>query len=168
MIGRGRALPPDITVRAYHEDDRAQLTDFKCHNYSQKWTKAAQKVLREAPEAIADPAVDAAIVVAADARNRVVGAAVYGSRDGTNQIFSLGVVKDRRREGIGTGLKIAALADFAARGGRHDVFSQVHRRNDAMLGLNDKLGVARDKDPEDGEFWILAIAVEPEEDEAPG
>jgi hypothetical protein len=33
-----------------------------------------------------------------------------------------------------------------------------------MLGLNDKLGVSRRKDPDDGEYYLTAIEVEPGDD----
>jgi ribosomal protein S18 acetylase RimI-like enzyme len=159
-------LPPDITVRNYRETDRPQVVGFRCYDYGRKWTKAAQRIIRDAPETIVDSATpaDAKIAVAVDQTERIVGVAVYGVRaDGVREIFSLGVIKDRRREKIGTGLKLAVLAEFAASGGRQDVFSSVHRRNDAMLGLNDKIGVEREKDPDNGEYWISAIAVEPED-----
>ena len=54
------------------------------------------------------------------------------------------------------------MAEAAERDGwPNNIASEVHRRNYKMLGLNDKLGVARTKDPSNGEYWWSAIAVEP-------
>src|SRR5262249_53832921 len=53
-----------------------------------------------------------------------------------------GVAPDRRRRGIATALKRAALADARARGA-HTLRSFVRPRQEAILALDEKLGFAR-------------------------
>lgn len=70
---------------------------------------------------------------------RVVGAIVFGidpEHPDTRTVFSLGVVPDRRREYIGTDLKLAALAEIGASGYDGYVYSQVHRYNKPMRAVN--------------------------------
>lgn len=158
------AAAEDVVFRLYREDDREQVRRLKCRNPGQKWTKEAERVIREAPDLIAK-GVEGQIIVAIDQKGRVVGAVVFGPDpdvDGRPTIASLGVVRTRREEKIGTRLKQAALAELAAAGHRQDVFSQVHKYNRAMLGLNDKLGVKRERDPDRMDHFLSYIAVEAE------
>jgi ribosomal protein S18 acetylase RimI-like enzyme len=103
-----------------------------------------------------------------EATGRIVGAIVFGPDSEVAdqyRIHSLGVVPDRRRQGIAERLKVAALAEIAAVAGRvQNVFSEVHKNNLAMLGLNDKLDVKRAPDPENRAHFLSAIAVEPADD----
>lgn len=110
------------------------------------------------------------IIVALDAARAVVGVILYGREEDKYVVYSLGVVRDRRREGIATMLKKAAVADLVeACGGRIDVLSLVHRRNVAMRAVNEKLGASSERDPTDGEYLLTGYAAEPEEaDESEG
>jgi hypothetical protein len=57
------------------------------------------------------------------------------------------------------------LAEVASEQGRDVVvMSQVHEHNTAMLALNDKLGVSRerDADPQYRDYWLSGIRIEPD------
>ena len=67
----------------------------------------------------------------------------------------------RHREGIGTVLKLAAMGLAGARTDWPSaVGSNVHRNNYRMIGLNDKLGVAKEPDPDDGEYLLTVVKID--------
>jgi hypothetical protein len=72
-------------------------------------------------------------------------------------IYSLGVVRNRRREKIGTLLKAAVLVVVESERPGTPVTSQVHRRNGAMIELNRSIGVSTTPDPEDLDY-LLSVA----------
>lgn len=151
----------DIVFRRYGDDDKLAVETFRCTTPGERWTKPPQRVIRCAPQEIRDGA-DARLVVAEEQAGRIVGVVVFGPNEHRWYIHAIGVVRDRRRQGIGERLKITALAEIAAvAGGRQNVFSEVHKNNLAMLGLNDKLNVLRAPDPENRAHFISAIAVTP-------
>lgn len=157
------AAAEDVCFRLYRPGDHDQVRRFKCRNPGQKWTKEAERAIRDAPGLIAG-GLEGQIIVAVDGDEKVVGVVVFGPDpdvQGRQTIASIGVVRSRRQEKIGTRLKQAALAELAAAGHRQDVFSQVHKYNAAMLGLNDKLGVKRERDPDRLDHFLSYIAVEP-------
>lgn len=101
--------------------------------------------------------------MAVDQEGRIVGVVVYSLLGDSPGIASLGVVRDRRCEGIGTRLKQGVMARFAAEmGAGAKVFSEVHRNNGPMLAINDKLGVKRELNPDNRAHWLCAVEVEPE------
>ena len=145
------------------ETDRLALEKFSCRNPAQRWTKAAERAIRTAPAGIAD-GFEAQIVVAEDGDGGIVGAVVFGPDDDATRfvIHSLGVVKDRRRQGIGERLKVAALAEIVAVvGHEQDVFSEVHKNNLAMRALNEKLGAQSERDPDHRDRYLTAIKPSP-------
>jgi GNAT superfamily N-acetyltransferase len=96
----------------------------------------------------------------AESDGRIIGVICIGpDEDGAMVIHALGVVHDRRREGIGTHLKKVALVDAAA-DGHGLVVSFVHRRNTPMLKLNEKLGVVAQPDADDPEYMFSVVAAE--------
>lgn len=80
-----------------------------------------------------------------------------GAPDRFAKIFSLGVHPERRRR-IGTRLKLAAIEEFARAGARR-YFSEVHMRNEKMLGLNANLGIRTKRAPENGKMLICAADI---------
>jgi ribosomal protein S18 acetylase RimI-like enzyme len=144
-------------VRFYRSEDRSAVVVFDCETYGEDFTREARAIIRQAPDYLSDDEITIWIIVAED-ESRLVGVVVFGDReDGTPHIFSLGVVRDRRCEGIGTKLKRAALWEFRQRG-IYEVRSHVENRNYRMLGLNDKLGVNREPHPEEqGMYLCLAV-----------
>lgn len=159
------ADPPGIIVRAYQEADRQKVETFRCAPYGPRWCEAAEKVIREAPGVIASGEYNAALAVADHKDDGVVGVVVFGIEPHRPlMIYSLGVVIPRHRQGIGTRLKQAIMAAAATANNPPItvVVSKVHRNNYRMTRLNDKLGVGSTKDPDDGEFLMTAIRVEPE------
>jgi len=162
------ADPPRIVVREYRRADRPQVEAFRCAPVGERWCEAAEKIIREAPADIASDEYMAGIAVAADG-STVVGVVVFGFETSPPRphelvIFSLGVLRERHRRGIGTRLKEAVMAAAASDTNTvMAVLSRVHRANYRMIGLNDKLGVGKVKDPEDGEYLLTAVVVEPEE-----
>ena len=159
-MGDGRP----VEVRRYVDgSDRSQLEAFTCARYGEKWSEAAQQVIRDAPAAVGDDDIDCQILVADDDAS-VVGVVVFGAdSDGRDVIHSLGVVISRQRQGIGSRLKRAVMAVNAGTDPDRSVVSHVHRNNYRMIRLNDKLGVKKEKDPLDGEYWIAVIRVAPED-----
>lgn len=105
--------------------------------------------------------------VAVDSDGRVIGVIVYGFDEQERPfIFSLGVVRERRNEGIGTRLKRGALAWYAHECGKGvKVYSEVHRNNAVMLSINDKLGVGRLLNPDDRTHFVCIAELDPEEDD---
>lgn len=144
-------------VRRYVEDDAAQLRSFTCSTPGQRWTKPPQKIIRAAPDADECPSIFVAEDLKFD-RGRILGVIVFQVDE--LYINSMGVVRDRRREGIGTALKQASLAEMVALGGTVTAVSSVHKKNIPMLKLNDGLGVVATRDPEDGDYMLSAILVE--------
>lgn len=153
-----------VLLSVLRAEDCQQVEAFCCANHGDSPALSAQMVIREAPAAIAskDYCFDGEVVVAHD-QDEIVGVAVYGlEKAGVDYvtIFSIGVILHRQREGVGTRLKRGVMAETALRDGwPTNIVSQVHRRNHKMLGLNDKLGVRRSKDPGDGDYFMCAIAV---------
>ena len=164
----------DWYVRICRSSDHARLKTFCCYTPGEKWTKVPQKMIRDAPDLLMSGDQDVRVLVACPTKwgwrrlrkgedGRVLGVIVFGAEGAEFVSHAIGVVTDRRREGIGTALKKAALAEFLADSETRVVSSQVHRRNRAMLGLNKKLGAETQRDPEDGELLInVIVAVSPD------
>jgi len=155
----------DVEIRRYREADREAIESFRCVMPGQRhWTRPPEQCIRGAPADISE-GVDAALFVAEESpTGRIVGVIVFGpdlNVAGQHRIHAMGVVSDRRRQGIGTRLKVAALAELAATVGRQNVFSRVHRNNVAMIGLNDKLDAKKDLDPDYPAHFISVVVVEP-------
>ena len=152
-----------VLLRVSTPEDFPQLSQFNCARPGDKPALAAQQLIRRAPEMVSEGDLAAEIVVAADG-DIVIGVAVYGLETPTTPhatIYSLGVVLNRQRQGHGTALKRAVMAEVAQRDGWPNVVaSEVHRTNFKMIGLNDKLNVRRTQDPSDGEYLLCAVAVE--------
>ncbi len=158
----------DWYVRRYLPQDLQRLRTFDCSTPGAKWTKVPRKMIRDAPDLLEDPESDVTILVAAQTsydwlRRRpretrvVLGVCVYAVEDGVFISHALGVVRNRRREGIGWALKQVAMANAVADGAEREVVSQVHRRNIEMNALNRKLQAATSKDPEDGELLLTMV-----------
>ncbi len=166
MAGAGAELP-GVLIRQYQRVDRPQVEAFRCAHYGDKWCVAAEKIIQEAPGAIAPGGYFAGIAVAAEGRN-VVGVVVFGFQPDRRSvseliIFSLGVTIDRQRQDIGTRSKRAVMAAAADEANAvAAVVSTVHRANYRMIGLNKKLNVGTVKDPDDGEYLLTAVTVEPD------
>ena len=152
-----------VRARVYQDTDRQAVERFSCAQLGNKAAEAAERVIRSAPEHLAEFGVWCWIVVAFD-DSGIVGVIVFGLEsedDPAVTIFSLGVQLARQHQGIGTYLKRLILGVVAGmEGWPNSVISQVHRTNYRMIGLNKKLGVVSERDPEDGEFLITAILVE--------
>ena len=157
----------DVVFRFYRPEDRDTVKGFRRSDRGRPWTREAQDVIREPPDLLSDPDLAFEIVVGTDPSGRIVGVIVFGAdtdHADRRTIFSMGVVRDRRRQGIGITMKKATLVEIAAAGYDGVVFSQVHKYNKAMLGLNEKLGVKRDMDPDRPRYFLSATAGEPSED----
>jgi RimJ/RimL family protein N-acetyltransferase len=163
----------DWYIRAYQPRDCEQLKSFTCYTPGERWTKTPQRMIRQCPDAIDDPDQDIQAFLACQIRfdltrlrnretGRILGVIAFG-RDGEDLVSqTLGVVLDRRREGIGWALKRAALAEMIAAGHPEPVYSQVHKKNIAMNKLNAKLGSDFERDPEDGDLLIHGVLAVPD------
>ena len=148
-------------IRRYIDADASQLRSFTCSTPGQRWTKPPQKIIRAAPDAEECPSVFVAEDLKTD-KGRILGVIVFDLEQ--PYIHSVGVVRDRRREGIGSSLKRASLAEMVALVGTVTAVSSVHKKNIPMIKLNEGLGVKSTKDPEDGDYLLSAILVEPTPD----
>lgn len=102
MGGGGGAQ--DVSLRRYLPEVHAEaVRKFKCRSYGQRYTNAAQEVIREAADAVDDE--DCLLIVAVDRAETVVGVIVYACGPDKAVVLSLGVVHHRRRQGIGMRLK---------------------------------------------------------------
>ena len=162
----------DWYLRRYVPADAPKLRTFTCTTPNAKWTKVPQRMIRQVPEDIEDRELDVSVLVAAQTSYNwiklrpqetgfILGVIVYEIENGQFVSHALGVVRDRRREGIGWALKRAALANALAEGAERDVVSHVHKRNTEMNGLNAKLGGASAKDVEDGELLLTVVTAIP-------
>ncbi len=155
----------DVEIRRYRETDKEAVETFRCVTPGQRhWTRPPEQCIRSAPADIVEGVNAALIVAEEEPSGRIVGVIVFGPDldvEGQYRIHAMGVVPDRRRQGIGTRLKVAALAELAATVGRQNVFSRVHRNNVAMIGLNDKLDAKKDLDPDYPAHFISVVVVEP-------
>jgi len=111
------------------------------------------------PAALDDPDQEPIEIAVAVEDNALIGAIVFGPEGSTAvTVFAIGVIRPRQREGIGTMLKVAAVAevafnpDWPAR-----IQSVVHRENTAMLRVNEKLGATIAVDPLDPRYVLTAI-----------
>ena len=157
----------DVVIRRYRESDREAVETFKCVTPGERhWTKPPEQCIRGAPADISDGA-DAGLFVGEESPSgRIVGIIVFGpdlNVEGQYRIHAMGVVRDRRREGIATSLKYAALTEIAATAGHQSVFSDVHKNNVAMIGLNDKLGAKKELDPDHPAHFLSVVEVEIED-----
>ena len=155
--------PAGVEIRLYRDSDYATVTSFKCADPRRPWTREAELVIRKAPDDIRSPDDKAQLVVAVD-DGRIVGAIVFGidpQHQMTRSIFTIGVVRDRRREHIGISLKRAALAELVATGYVGPVYSQVHRYNTPMRELNDQLLAETTKDPDAGKYLLTVVRPAP-------
>lgn len=155
----------DVEIRRYREADREAVESFRCVTPGQQhWTRPPEQCIRCAPADISE-GVDAALFVAEEKPSgRIVGIIVFGPDldvEGQHRIHAMGVVLDRRRQGIGTRLKVAALVEIATTVGHRAVFSRVHRNNVAMIGLNDKLRAEKELDPDHPAHFISVVVVNP-------
>jgi hypothetical protein len=145
------------------KSDADALAHFKCVTPSQRYTKAAQRAIRDAAKHLAEGGDQVRVDLAVENSGRIVGAIVYGYDDGHAVIQSLGVVRDRRLEGIGTRLKEGVLAHFVTESGPGIVvFSEVHKNNFPMRKLNKKLHVTEELDPDDRSRFLCAIKLTPD------
>jgi hypothetical protein len=152
-------------VRRYGDDDAAQLRSFTCFTPGQRWTKPPQKIIRAAPDSDENPSIFVAVDLTAR-KGRILGVIVFDADE--RFINSLGVVRDRRQEGIGIALKRACLAELAAIAGTEvEVLSTVHKRNIPMRRLNECLGVGTTKDPDEGDYLLSGLKVVPAPPPAP-
>jgi len=117
-----------------------------------------------APAEIAEGANATIFVAEETPTGRIVGVIVFGPDldiEGQFCIHAVGVASDRRREGIATRLKVAALAEIANTAGQVSVFSHVHKLNVAMIGLNNKLDAKKEMDPDYPAHYISVVVVTP-------
>lgn len=153
--------PPGWAIRPWGSGDRADLALFKCADPGRPYTRDAQDVIREAAGELseADARLDCLVAVE-DGTLRLVGAILFnpGGPDQFARVQALGVVRDRRRQGIGIALKRGAIVRFAE-AGAVEYFSEVHQRNDKMLALNAKLGIRSKREPSNGKFLICANTI---------
>jgi GNAT superfamily N-acetyltransferase len=159
-----------VTIRAYQSRDYDQVRVFACTTPGQKYTRDPQRVIRHAPNEIAeDPTAETWIAVADHPEGGIVGVIVYqaqlvGSEDPTIRPFiaALGVRRDYRRQGIATMLKTAAMLDMADRGIEGPTISLVNRRNVAMLQLNEtRFNAVVERDLDDPNDDVITAAIEP-------
>lgn len=96
-----------------------------------------------------------------DGTGRLVGLGAHApvandELETAERISCLAVVHDRRRQGIGTQIKIDVMIESAPRGVR-TILSEVHRRNVAMKGLNAKLSAVTEPLPDDGDYLRTVV-----------
>ena len=159
-----------VTIRAYQSSDYDQVRAFTCTTPGQKYTREPQRVIRHAPDEIAnDPGDETWIAVADHPDVGIVGVIVYqaqpvGTEDPTTRPFiaALGVRREFRRQGIATMLKTAAMLDMADRGIEGPTISLVNRRNIAMRRLNEsRFHAVAERDLDDPNDDVITAAIEP-------
>jgi hypothetical protein len=151
-----------LAVRLWATDDLAAIAAFSCTDRGRRYTRDAQDVIRDAAGLLTkgDPALDCLVAIEITT-GRLVGVIVYNpcGPDQIARVRSLGVVKDRRRQGIGITLKQCAIECFAEAGATK-YFSEVHQRNDKMMALNGKLGIKYKREPSNGKYLIFANTIQ--------
>lgn len=159
-----------VAIRAYRPSDYDQVRAFKCTSPGQKYTRDPERVIRHAPDEIAnDPSDETWIAVAEQPDGEIVGVIVYlaqpvGSGDPAVRpyVAALGVRREFRRLGIATMLKTAAMLDMADRGIAGPTVSLVNRRNVAMLRLNEtRFNAVVERDSDDPNDDVVTAAIEP-------
>jgi hypothetical protein len=152
---------PVPSIRPYEGRDKAQIKAFVCVQPWQRWRLVAQEIIQESPEECENG--DAEILVAVEGQ-AVLGVIVFRKDSqvpNTWESCSLGVLIPRQRQGIGEGLKIAAIEEVVSRDGVLDFISTVNKRNEAMLALNDKLGAETRDDPLDSKHVLTLLKAAP-------
>jgi hypothetical protein len=151
-----------VPIRPYEKRDREQIESFVCVPHGQRWRLNAQVVIHEAPGECEEEHVN--VLVAAEQEN-VLGVAVYrqSPKDSTKcEICSIGVVIPRQNQGIGLSLKTALITSVITTTDIREFVSTVHKRNGAMLKINERLEATTEKDPEDGEYWLTLVKARPQ------
>ena len=163
-IEKASALLPELDLHIYGPASRDDVLAFRCASYGDKAAKTAEDLIHKAVDQVPGFGIQGPFFVIARYHGELVGAVVFGLEnpdDPAVTIFTLGVALSRQRQGIGTALKKIAMATAVAMPSwPNAVASNVHRTNYKMNGLNDNLGIARDPDPKDGEFFITGATVE--------
>ncbi|HXN63047.1 MAG TPA: GNAT family N-acetyltransferase [Acidimicrobiales bacterium] len=158
------ALLRQLDLSIYTSADRDEVLAFKCAPIGHRPAEAAQDLIYKATDRLGDFGSGYPYFVLARDNGVLVGAIIFGLEhpdDPAIQIFTLGVAVTRHREGIGTMLKKIAMAlAVSDEAFPNAVASTVHRANYRMNGLNDNLGIGRNQDPLDGEFYITGATVE--------
>jgi ribosomal protein S18 acetylase RimI-like enzyme len=113
-------------------DDVADEGWYACYAESAKPVTVAGRVVMQA-----HPSVLFASLRDADRAVAIARAAVDARWAG---IFAVAVAPDRRREGLGAAVTLAALKEAARRGGRH-VYLQVEERNEPAVALYRRLNL---------------------------
>jgi GNAT superfamily N-acetyltransferase len=147
-----------LDYRVFREADREAVRRFRCAT-ALTWEKEAEQVIRRAPATIDDPNEEPVEIILATERDRLLGVAVFGP-DGPDAvtIWAIGVIRPRQGQGIGTQLKVTALAEVTYRPDWPSrVQSVVHTENGPMLRINEKLRVQMGRDPDDPRYVLTAI-----------
>lgn len=161
--------PCPVLVRGYVPSDRPQIEAFKCRRPYESYTRKPQQLIRRAAGLIECGNLDAEIFVADDV-GRLVGVIVIGpdpTRTDADYVYAMGVLVERQCEGIGTRLKEAAMASTVVAQPRRIVGSTVHRRNELMIAVNNKLRVTSFDDPDHRSYLLTTVLVEGSDKDAP-
>lgn len=143
-----------VLVRRPNPFDLKALRKFRCQNVGEKHTRDVERLIRRGVcDELAGPNPAIGVLVAETRTFEIVGVIAWRETVDAFEIVALGVVPERRREGIGTLLKVHVM-EIALAAGVDRVHSDVHRNNRAMRALNEKLGAAAEKSPEDGDYLV--------------
>jgi len=150
----GYGVPP-VPIRFYKEDDREQLSNFKCSPYSPKWKRAPEKLIRKAPLILDEEGLQ--VLVAEDA-SQIVGVVVFEITDKPScYVWSIGVKIERQNQGIGKSLKRAVMVVAADRYPGLGVESEVHRLNEYMLRINSGLSAETEVSRDSNDYLVTLV-----------
>jgi RimJ/RimL family protein N-acetyltransferase len=101
------------------------------------------------------------IFVATEDEDAIVGVAVVRTSDEPScYVCSIGVVTRLQNKRIGTSLKKAVIREFSERHPGMNVESDVHKDNEFMLKINQKLGAATDVSDEHPDYLFTVVKLE--------
>lgn len=146
----------NAAFREVTEADRAGCAAFSCRGYGQPWATAVEEFIREdLVDVVVGGYCDALALVQGD---RLAGIVTWMVRVGPPLIFEVGHLATDvqfRHRGVATALK-SEVIERARLAGAAAAASEVHRDNDAMQSLNEKLGAVGRLQP-DGEFLTYTV-----------
>jgi ribosomal protein S18 acetylase RimI-like enzyme len=163
--GRDKLLATfrSLVFNRFAPSDRDEVCRFRCAEKDDDPGRATEKAIQWMPDDIGNYGPRAEFVLARR-DGELVGVVVCGPADDDSvavTVYALGVKEECHRQAIGSVLKLFVMGLAATRDDWPNVVgSQVHQENFRMNAVNDLLGVARQQDPDDVEYFQTAVIVD--------
>ncbi|MBL8777064.1 MAG: hypothetical protein JNK12_14065 [Acidimicrobiales bacterium] len=155
----GFTCAQELELRSVGAEDADQLSEFPCRRFKQPWTDVVEELVRlQLGDALA--AGNAKALGLWDGARLVAVAAWRMKASASGLVCSsiLIAVRNDGASGKGCATRLKDhLVDIAIDDGCVAVASEVHRDNDAMLRINEKLGAHMEWSTPDGSYLACVV-----------